>query len=616
MRAIVLVKQVPDVRVGSVALHPDGTIDRSSATAITNPADLHALEAALRLGDEVWAVSMGPARAESTLREVIALGADRGVLLSDRLFAGSDTWATANALSAAIRHLGGADLVLCGTSALDGETGHVGPQVAVRLGLSQATGCEDLSIEDGRLVARRIIEGGYEVLSLPLPALVTVAETGFLPRYPTLPGRRRAARAEIRVLSAADLGLDDTTVGLRASPTKVAHMELVPLPKTDCRFVDDEFSYDQLVAEVLSHEAPAPVGEPPAEVARKAPAPRTAATGQPRVWVLCETQDGVLATVSAELLSKSVELASQLGYGVAALLIGFDLDRASEEAARFGADLVLVTEDERLSTYRGSPEARIVSTAARERQPEMILVGATTTGRDLAPRVAAILDTGIAADCTGLYIADWKHRKHTYRDLLHQVRPALAGGVLATCLCPETRPQIATVRPGVFPAEPHPRELNKEPLSVELEPGDFAVEVLERSLQRTDVGLADAEIVVAGGAGCDAANWHLIEALADQLEGRVAASRAAVEAGLAPRSLQVGQTGTAVDPKLYIACGISGALQHVVGMRSSRTIVAINRDPDAAIFRFAHFGIVGDVTDALPELISAFGRAKQGAAPR
>ncbi len=607
MRAIVLVKQVPDVRVGSVAMRPDGTIDRASAAAITNPADLHALEAALQLADEVWAVSMGPSRAESTLREAIAHGADRGFLLTDRLFAGSDTWATANALAAAVRHLGGADLILTGITALDGETGHVGPQVAERLGLPQATGCEELSIENGRLFARRIIEGGYELLSLPLPALATVAETGFLPRYPTFPGRRRAAKAEITVLGAADLGLDATTVGLSASPTKVSHMELVPMPKMDCRFIDVEFTYDRLVIELRSLESPAPASESAPKVQAEHPK-EEAPIGEPKVWVVGEIRDGLLAQVTAELLSHAVSLASHLGGGVAALLIGSDLDRAAEEAARFGADLVMVAEDDRLASHRGLPEARILAAAATERHPEIVLLGATTTGRDLAPRVAAMLDTGIAADCTDLYISDWKQRGVTYPSLLHQVRPAMAGGVLATCLCPEHRPQISTVRPGVFPVTDRQRVLRREQLTTEFEPGDFAIEILERSLQRTDVGLRDADVVVAGGAGCNASNWHLIDELATQLGGRVAATRAAVEAGLAPRSLQVGQTGTTVRPRLYVACGISGALQHVVGMRASRTILAINRDPDAAIFRFAQYGIVDDVSAALPRLISALAR--------
>ena len=419
-------------------------------------------------------------------------------------------------VAAAIRHLGGADLILTGLTALDGETGHVGPQVAERLGLPQATGCEELSIENGRLLARRIIEGGYELLSLPLPAIATVAETGFLPRYPTFPGRQRATKAEITVLGAADLGLDATTVGLSASPTKVSHMELVPMPKTDCRFVDDEFTYDELVTELRSLASPAPVSESAPEVDAE-PTKGDAASGEPKVWVVGEIQDGLLAQVTAELLSQAVSLASHLGGGVAALLIGSDLDRAAEEAARFGADLVLMAEDDRLTSYRGLPEARIVAAAAADRHPEVILLGATTTGRDLAPRVAAMLNTGIAADCTDLYIADWQQRGITYPSLLHQVRPAMAGGVLATCLCPEHRPQIATVRPGVFPVTDHQRALRKQPLTLQFEPGDFAVEVLERSLQRTDVGLRDAEVIVAGGAGCNASNWHLIDELATHL---------------------------------------------------------------------------------------------------
>lgn len=605
MRAIVLVKQVPDIRVGAVGMRPDGTIDRSSSRAITNPADLHAVEAALQLTDEVWAVSMGPKNAEAALREAIALGADRGILLNDRLFAGSDTWATANALSSAIRHVGGSDLILAGISALDGETGHVGPQVAQRLGVHLATGCEDIIVDDENLTVRRIVEGGYELLSIPTPCLLTIAETGFTPRYPTLPGRRRAAKADIEVLAAADLGLDDTMVGLDASPTKVAHMEAVPLAATECRLVDDRFTLDDLAAAIVSHTPRTrdPREEGAMEQAEDTPGRHL--SGDPGVWVVCETTGEGLARVSTELLSKSVELAERTGDGVAAVVIGSDLDDAVGEATRFGADLVMTASDDRLGVYRGRPEARIVADAARSLEPEMILFGATTTGRDLAPRVAGILDTGIAADCTGLYIDDWERRGETFEGLLHQVRPAMAGGVLATCLCPVARPQIATVRSGVFAAVPHPRETRERKLEFAVEPDDLAVQVLERHLQEADVHLSDADVVVAGGAGCDARNWHLVEELAAVLEGSVAASRAAVEAGLAPKSAQVGQTGTTIRPQLYIACGISGALQHVVGMRASRTIVAINRDPDAPLFHLAHYGVVGDVADVLPRLTSA-----------
>jgi electron transfer flavoprotein alpha subunit len=272
----------------------------------------------------------------------------------------------------------------------------------------------------------------------------------------------------------------------------------------------------------------------------------------------------------------------------------------------------LIAEDDRLSAYRGLPEARIVGDAIKQYEPEAVLFGATTTGRDLAPRVAAMLNTGIAADCTALYVDDWKQRGTTYRNLLHQVRPAMAGGVLATCLCPEARPQMATIRPGVFPPTPRPRQPRVERLPVNLLDEDLVVDVLERQLQRTGVGLADADVVIAGGAGCDASNWNLIEDLAEKMGGKVAASRGAVEAGIAPRSLQIGQTGSTVRPMLYVACGISGALQHVVGMRSSETIVAINHDPSATIFRYADFGIVGDVVDVLPTLVNALEQRPAG----
>jgi electron transfer flavoprotein alpha subunit len=606
MRAIVLVKQVPDVRAGNVGTKPDGTIDRASAAAITNPADLHAVEAALQLADEVWAVTMGPARAESCLREVIGLGANRGVLASDRLFAGSDTWATANVLAATVRHLGGADLILCGTSALDGETGHVGPQVAQRLGMPQATMCEEAHLEDGHLVVRRIIEGGYEVRSVPLPAVVTIAETGFLPRYPTLPGRKRGQKAELTVLGAGDLDLDERSVGLHASPTKVARMEMVPMPKTECRFVGNDFSIADLVRSVGGETTQAVsdgmAGETGSHDAVAVGADQDGAD----VWVVCEIREGSLAPVSAELISKAVELSSTLGTSVGAVLIGSGLDSAVDEAARYGADLILVADDPRLKDYLGLPETRIAYETVRERKPEIVLMGATTTGRDLAPRLAAMLDTGIAADCTDLYIDDWARRDEVYPNLLHQVRPAMAGGVLATCLCPEKRPQIATVRSGVFRAIPHPRRPRVASIAVDLEEEDFSVEILDRSLQHAEVGLSEADVIVAGGAGCNAANWHLVEDLADAIGGRVGASRAAVEAGLAPRSRQVGQTGSTVHPSLYIACGISGALQHVVGMKTSATVVAINRDPTAPIFRFAHYGIVGDVANVLPQLTEAF----------
>lgn len=614
MRAVVLVKQVPDVRSNPVGVHPDGTIDRHTASTITNPADLHAVEAALRLAEDVTVLSMGPQQAEAALREAVSLGADRGVLLSDRLLAGSDTWATANALAAAIEAVGGADLVLCGMSALDGETGQVGPSVANRLGWPQATGCESVEHDSGTLTVRRIVEGGFERLRVPLPAVITVAETGFLPRYPTAIGRRKAARAEIDHLSAADIGVDDRRVGLAASPTKVAHMTPAALPERTCRYVGDEdFDYDDLVVTLVGLGAiDEAAATHPAEGMAQEPGPASEPDQRPAAaWVIVEYGDEGLVPVSQELLTKASELAPSLGGSVAAVSLTGSERHDPLEAAEYGADIVLSVRHDELEPYRTEPHARAIADLVAAERPAAILFGATTTGRDLAPRVASMLDTGLAADCTDLRVDAWERRGVRYEQLLHQVRPAMGGGILATCVCPVARPQMATVRPGVFVARPNPKLARVETVTPTFEPEDLRVEVLEREIGHANFALAEAEVLIAGGAGCDAESWHLLEHLASSIGGRVAASRAAVEAGLAPRGLQVGQTGASVHPRLYIACGISGALQHTVGMRSSRTVVAINRDPEAFIFRLANFGIVGDVTEVVPQLTEAL-EARRG----
>ncbi|MGZ8438961.1 MAG: FAD-binding protein, partial [Candidatus Limnocylindrales bacterium] len=592
----------------------DGTIDRAGASPITNPADLHAVEAALQLADEVCALSMGPARADETLREALAAGANRAVLLCDHVLAGSDTWATANALAAAIEWIGGADLVLCGISAIDGETGQVGPSVAQRLGWPQATGCESLAIEGESLSARRVVEGGYERLRLPLPAVVTVSETGFAPRYPTLPGRRRAASATIERISAADIGIGPGVVGLAASPTKVAKMTPSPWPDRGCRYVNgDGFGYDDLVRELIDRGAFIGGERVADEAGSDAPGEGSEGPGHDgdaSVWVVGHMTNGTLDRASLELLSKATSLAPALGGGVGAVVLSADAGSAVEAAGRYGADVVYLAENPALATYLAEPYARVIADAARDRAPVAILLAATTTGRDLAPRVASMLDTGLAADCTDLYVDSWTRLGITYDRLLHMVRPAMAGGVLATCLCPETRPQMATVRPGVFDLRSAPRRPRIAHLDVSLSETDLRVEVLERRISSADVDLRDADVVIAGGAGCDAASWHLVEDLAQAIGGRVAASRGAVEAGLAERAQQVGQTGATVHPRLYVACGISGALQHAVGMQDSATIVAINRDPNAVVFRLAHFGIVADVGDAIPELVAALQRGR------
>jgi electron transfer flavoprotein alpha subunit len=328
------------------------------------------------------------------------------------------------------------------------------------------------------------------------------------------------------------------------------------------------------------------------------------------IWVFIEHTDGQLADVSLELTGKARDLADQLGYEVVGLLCGYDVDELAGDVIRCGADRVLLADHPELAQYRTLPYARVAITEARRRGPEIFLVGGTPNGRDFAPRVASALRCGLTADCTDLQVGDYyvKREDRTYKDLLYQIRPAFGGNLIATIVNPNTRPQMATVREGVMrmPAADASRSGVVEAVTPEFEPGDFALEVLSRQVRQSTVKLKDAPVIVAGGAGiASAEEFALLRDLANLLGGEVGASRAAVDAGMIGREFQVGQTGTTVRPRLYIAAGISGAIQHRAGMDQSSKIIAINTDPNAPMFQVAHYRIVGEVGEVVPMIIKA-----------
>ncbi len=331
---------------------------------------------------------------------------------------------------------------------------------------------------------------------------------------------------------------------------------------------------------------------------------------QKSIWVFIEQTDGQVADVSMELIGKGRDLADRLGYEVVGLLCGYGVEGLAREVIGRGADRVLVADHPELAHYRTLPYARVAITEARERRPEIFLVGGTPNGRDLAPRVASALRCGLTADCTDLQIGDYhvKRDATTYRDLLYQIRPAFGGNLVATIVNPRTRPQMATVREGVMrmPPDDPTRTGVVEAVTPAFEPGDFALEVLSRRVGHSAVKLKDAPVIVSGGAGISGADeFALLRELANLLGGEVGASRAAVDAGMIDRQAQVGQTGTTVRPRLYIAAGISGAVQHRAGMDQSSKIIAINTDPDAPMFQIAHYRIVGDAAEVLPMIIKA-----------
>ena len=334
-----------------------------------------------------------------------------------------------------------------------------------------------------------------------------------------------------------------------------------------------------------------------------------AGSGSGEVWVFVQTSGERAAEVSLELLGRARELAAELETSVGAVLVGSEVTSLAQGLIDHGADRVYVADHPHLRDYLVQPYARVVSQLIEEHRPEVVLYGATTTGRDLAPRVASALRTGLTADCTDLRIGPHQTKERNYERLLYQIRPAFGGNIIATIISPDHRPQMATVREGVFRLpEPEPgRTGHVITVPVDLPPEDFLVKVVDRRLEGKRVDLKGASIIVTGGAGVGSREgFSLIRELADTLGGVVGATRAAVDAGWIDHEHQVGQTGTTVRPKLYIAAGVSGSVQHRAGMDQSARILAIDTNPDAPIFSVAHYGIVGDLHEVIPRIIHAY----------
>ncbi|MCP3952962.1 MAG: electron transfer flavoprotein subunit alpha/FixB family protein [Desulfobacterales bacterium] len=327
------------------------------------------------------------------------------------------------------------------------------------------------------------------------------------------------------------------------------------------------------------------------------------------IMVYLEQNDGIIADVSLELICKATELAEDTGGDVQAVVLGLGLTDALERPGHYGCDTLYYIEDERLHHFTSVPYAKLVARKIEKLAPQIVLFGATTQGRDIAPRVASTLRCGLTADCTDLQIGSHKYKKKVYDKTLLQIRPAFGGNIVATIVSPESSPSMATVREGVMKMNP-PDPARKARIVREacaLPPEDFPTRVVDIIRTIKDVDLKSARIIVSAGMGAATPEGiSLVKELAATIGAEVGASRPVVDAGLMPGDHQVGQTGTTVRPNLYIACGISGQIQHRAGMSESMRIIAINSDPDAPIFEIAHYGIVGDVMKVIPEMIKAY----------
>ena len=325
------------------------------------------------------------------------------------------------------------------------------------------------------------------------------------------------------------------------------------------------------------------------------------------VYVLAEQRDGELQKVGLELIGKATELAADLGQQVVAILLGSGIKDKAEILIQHGADKVVVVDDPMLAEYVTEPYAKALNEIIKKNDPEIVLFGATSIGRDLAPRVSARVHTGLTADCTKLDIGTIDSMPDT--KLLLMTRPAFGGNIMATIVCKNHRPQMATVRPGVMAALAADTARRGEvvPFKVEFTPADMNIEIIEEVKEtKKIVDVTEAKVLVSGGRGIGSPEFfNTLKELADLLGGEVAASRAVVDAGWIGKEYQVGQTGKTVRPNLYIACGISGAIQHVAGMESSEVVISINKNDGAAIFDVSDLGIVGDVKTIIPKLIEA-----------
>ena len=604
MKIAICIKQVPVVSMLRFD-NESRRVVREGVPNEVNPFDVLAVSAVAELKRhiDVEAViyTMGPPQAADALVQCLAMGMDRAVHLVDRAFAGSDTLATARALALALRRES-FDLILCGRNSVDAETGQVGPEVAEMLDLPQVTGVRRLELDErtGHVVVERETDEGHERLLCPLSALLTVTE-GVAPEAFPRPDAVEAARAvPIEQLTAADLSDDASLFGADGSPTWVGEVYSEESNR-DAIVVRNE-PVDASVARLMEYLEERGVFDD-ADDADGTAIPRgpLRQRGQPgSIWVVAELLGGEVRPVTLELLGRASELATRLSTNVEAVLIGDAAERHAAPLTAYGADAVRLAEDPRLARYDTESHTSTLARAVAEHAPYAVLLGATANGLDLAARLAARLELGLTGDCIGLDLDD--------EGRLVQLKPAFGGSVVAPILS-RTLPQMATVRPGILtPAAP---DFAVPPDVRPLDVGDVP-EPRVRLLESVPAGSAEgaelehASVVVSVGMGIGGPeNIGVARELADALGGSLGATRDLADAGWMPRQHQVGLSGKAVSPRLYVAIALRGPLNHTVGIRKAGTVVAVNNSARAPIFRAADFGIVGDYAEIVPALTKA-----------
>ena len=604
MKIAVCVKFVPVVSRIEFD-YENKVIQREGVPSEINPFDLLGINMAVDLkadaDDSVIALSMGPPNAAEGLTQCYALGADRGILLSDRALAGSDTLATAQALALALQRES-PDLIVCGRNSSDAETGQVGPEVAELMDLPHISNVRQLEVDrpGNRIVAERATDEGYQVIECPLPAVVCVTEGAGQERYPGREEMTEAQERTVEQLTCADLTDDLSLFGLDGSPTWVEDIRLVE-PDRLAVVIRDETPEDaaRQVADMLRDRLAALAADAGSGTA-DATLPRYAG-GDRSIWVVAELAADGVRQVTLEMLGKARALTPITRSEVVAVVIqdGRPSADVTAQLAEAGADRVLTLDTANLGVLCGRGVSRALSDAIGEQPPYAILFAATADGRDLAARIAARRGLGLTGDAIDLEIND--------DGQLVQLKPALGGNVVAPILS-KTLPNLVTLRPGVL--SPGAPEIGATAAveAISATPTDD-VDVTLVSEHFSDehgaLELTSAEVVVGLGMGIGEESVATAQGLASSIGASICTTRNVVHSGWLPHHIQVGISGRTIAPQVYLAVGIRGAFNHTVGIQKAGVILAINRNHRAAIFRAADYGIVGDWNEYLPPLVEA-----------
>ena len=577
------------------------TIVRDGVPSEVNPFDVLGVVRAVELkgepDDEVVVLTMGPPGAAEGLTSCLALGADRGVLVTDRAFAGSDTLATSRALALALGREQ-PDLIICGRNSTDGETGQVGPEVAELMGLPHVSSVRRLELSEDRrtAIAERITDEGFQTIECDLPVVICVTE-GVAPElFPNRQQMEEAAAKPVDEVNSAQLSDDASQFGAQGSPTWVNEIRLVEPNRLGVTLqeVTPEDAARQIADSVRERLAELSAAEP--EASQEA-LPRYPGASERSIWVVAENARDSLAHVTYEMLGKARDLTAITRSEVVAVVIAAGGDAHAPALAAAGADRVLVLDNATLGPVCSRAVGNTLAGAVERETPYAILFASTADGRDLAARLAARLSLGLTGDAIDLEIDD--------AGQLVQLKPALGGNVVAPILS-KTLPNLVTLRPGLLtPAVPEPSATaTVEHLPAESFAGADVRLVREEFQEDTEgLDLARARVVVGLGMGAGEENVAGLVEAARSLGASVAATRDVVHAGWLPQQLQVGISGRTIAPTVYIAVGIRGAFNHTVGLQRAGIIVAINQNRRATIFRSADFGVVGAWQEFLTPLI-------------